>query len=36
MEEIKKVKVEIKEIVTSMGCSDGQMRPGKGNKNDEC
>lgn len=32
----KKVKVVIKEVKASKGCSDGQLRPGKGNRNDEC
>ena len=32
----KKVKVVIKDGATSMGCLDGQLRDGKGNRNDEC
>lgn len=36
MKETKKVKVEIKETNGNMPCSDGQLRSGKGNKNDEC
>ena len=34
--ENKKVKVIVKDITVSMGCSDGQLRPGKGNRNGEC
>lgn len=34
--ESKKVKVIVKDITVSMGCSDGQLRPGKGNRNGEC
>ena len=29
-------KVIVKDITVSMGCSDGQLRPGKGNRNGEC
>ena len=30
------VKVIVKDCQNMMGCPDGQLRPGKGNKNDEC
>lgn len=33
---MEKIKVEIKEIRNNMHCGDGQLRDGKGNKNDEC
>lgn len=32
----KKVKVLVKDSVNMGGCPDGEMRPGKGNRNDEC
>ena len=35
-EKNKKVKVELKETNGNLACGDGQMRNGKGNKNDEC
>ncbi len=33
---MEKVKVIVKDPKVAKGCSDGQLRPGKGNKNDEC
>lgn len=34
---MKKVKIKIKDsTVNKGGCPEGQLRPGKGNKNDEC
>lgn len=33
---MKKVKIIVKDSTRNMACSDGQLRPGKGNKNDEC
>ena len=36
MENEQKVQVLVEELNFSMGCSGGQLRNGKGNKNDEC
>ena len=33
---MEKVKVIVKDAQSMMACADGQMRPGKGNRNDEC
>lgn len=33
---MEKVKVIVKDSRAKGGCPDGQLRPGKGNKNDEC
>ena len=30
------IRVEIMDSSTMMACDDGQLRDGKGNKNDEC
>ena len=36
MEKTKKVKVDIKENKRNLHCGDGQLRDGKGNRDDEC
>ena len=33
---MKKIKVVVRDVKLSKGCRDGQLRNGKGNKNDEC
>lgn len=36
MDNKKKVRVLVKDSANMGGCHDGQLRPGKGNRNDEC
>lgn len=33
---MEKIKIEVKDSTVYDSCSDGQLRHGKGNRNDEC
>lgn len=33
---MEKVKICVKDTTKTMPCNDGQLRAGKGNRNDEC